>query len=244
MKAERIFVNECVNTMEAMEERLKQTSLREGSCVYAGFQQGGVGQDGNVWESEADLNLLSTFVLYPTFLPPAQQFLLSKVISLAVYDTILSESPRSEVWIKWPNDIYVGHAKAAGILLRTRISGDRINRALAGIGINVNQTVFSDKLSNPVSLKMVDGVDRDIPSFLGILAANLMAFYDLLILGEFEWIDHLYYRRLYRLEQRGKYTINGVEMTARITGVDGYGRLVLKDGKKEFVCDLKEVVYL
>ena len=39
--------------------------------------------------------------------------------------------------IKWPNDVVVGGRKLAGILVESRLSGDRVDVAAAGVGFNV-----------------------------------------------------------------------------------------------------------
>lgn len=77
----------------------------EGSVVVAKFQSNGRGQAGNFWESENSMNLTCSVFLKPCFLKPIRQFYLSKTISLAVVDVLSSYI--KDVYIKWPNDIYV-----------------------------------------------------------------------------------------------------------------------------------------
>jgi BirA family biotin operon repressor/biotin-[acetyl-CoA-carboxylase] ligase len=48
------------------------------------------------------------------------------------------------VSIKWPNDIYAGDKKIAGILIENSLRGSQWTNAVVGIGLNVNQAVFSD----------------------------------------------------------------------------------------------------
>jgi BirA family transcriptional regulator, biotin operon repressor / biotin---[acetyl-CoA-carboxylase] ligase len=65
-----------------------------------------------------------------------------------------------ETRIKWPNDIYWRDRKAGGILIENIIRGNNWLWALVGIGMNINQTAFTD-LPNPVSLKQITGKSYD-----------------------------------------------------------------------------------
>src|SRR5689334_16542482 len=75
----------------------------EGTIVLTQFQKAGRGQRGSLWESERGKNLLASYILYPTFLHPGEQFVLSQAIALAVKDTIHEITGRETV-VKWPND--------------------------------------------------------------------------------------------------------------------------------------------
>src|SRR5690349_7360368 len=59
--------------------------------------------------------------------------------------------------IKWPNDIYWRDRKAAGILIENLWQGSEWKSAVAGIGINVNQTDFGALSSRAVSLSEISG---------------------------------------------------------------------------------------
>src|SRR5687767_2705494 len=82
----------------------------EGTVILTHFQRAGRGQRGTGWESAPGKNLLASYILYPTFLSPADQFLLNQAITLGVYD-FLTEQTSHNVRIKWPNDILVDHSK-------------------------------------------------------------------------------------------------------------------------------------
>ena len=44
--------------------------------------------------------------------------------------------------IKWPNDILAGNDKIAGILIENTLKEQKIQAAIIGIGLNVNQESF------------------------------------------------------------------------------------------------------
>jgi len=92
-----------------------KSGIPEGTLVWAGFQSAGRGQAGNRWESEAGKNLTFSLILYPHFLPPEMQFLLSEAVSLGITDFLTLYIPNP--LIKWPNDIYAENRKIGGILI-------------------------------------------------------------------------------------------------------------------------------
>ena len=99
-------------------------------AVYAGEQTSGRGQRGNVWYSAGDENLLLSLLVPPGAVTVKEQFYLSQAIALAVNDAMHACGVNSV--IKWPNDIYVGNDKIAGILIEHRIVGFCIQYSLCG----------------------------------------------------------------------------------------------------------------
>lgn len=75
----------------------------------------------------------------------------------------MSKIVKGTTTIKWPNDIYWGDRKAGGILIENVISGTKNWKwAVIGIGLNINQTIFSPDLPNPVSLQQITGKKYNI----------------------------------------------------------------------------------
>ena len=146
-------INETHSTNSLLKELLAKGEWPEGEgFLYAGYQTAGRGQTGNSWESEADKNL----------------YFLNIAVGVAIYRTV-GELGISELGIKWPNDIYWQDKKLAGILLENAIIGNEIKYAIAGIGLNVNQTEFHSDAPNPISLKQITGRDYDIDSLMNAL---------------------------------------------------------------------------
>lgn len=238
-----IFIEEVESTMTAMECSLEEQRLNDLSVLSTSFQRAGQGQEGNSWESKKGENLLFTLYLQPGFIKPSRQFLISKIVSLALYETVLHFLPGAEVKIKWPNDIYLGDRKLAGILIRHQLKGEEIQHSLAGIGLNVNQLEFSPDLPNPVSMKMEGGEMFDLKRVLEVFRISMKLFYFLLKDENHGEIDVLYHQRLYQVGETAEYILSGRKTRACILGVDEFGRLLLKEGEQINTCDLKEVVY-
>lgn len=130
--------------------------------VITDNQTAGRGQRGNTWESEPGKNLTFTLVLYPTYINAAHQFELSMLVSLGIVNALRTYVPApGQLKIKWPNDIYYADSKLCGILIENTIHEGRLQRTLAGIGININQTTFRSDAPNPISLKQIAGHDLD-----------------------------------------------------------------------------------
>lgn len=144
----------------------------EGDClVYALAQTAGRGQRGNSWESEPGKNLTASALLHPHGILPQKQFLISEAVALAVTDFLSGLGV--ETMVKWPNDIYAGDKKICGILIEHAVMPGVIMRTIAGVGVNINQTLFLSDAPNPVSVKQLTGEDHDIASLAPLLADKI-----------------------------------------------------------------------
>ncbi len=151
-------------------------TLSHGDIVVAHDQTAGRGQRGNHWEAEPGRNLTFSLFLRPGRIAPAAQFLISEIVSLAVVKALrrhLAETASETVTVKWPNDIYIGDRKIAGILIEHAISGMSISHTVAGIGLNVNQTRFVSDAPNPVSMAMIAGTEFDLPAIMHEIADEI-----------------------------------------------------------------------
>lgn len=156
------------------------------TLVSAEHQTAGRGQTGNSWESAHGQNLLFSLLLHPTFLPPTHLFLLSEAIALSIRDALatfhpsLLTSPSSLLSVKWPNDIYVGDHKIAGILIENNLCGQAIGRCIIGCGVNINQMTFYSGAPNPVSLRQLMGHDVPRPLVLDAIVTIFRRHYSVL----------------------------------------------------------------
>ena len=224
-----------------MQNLLSRTRPAEGALVRASYQQAGKGLLKNTWESKAGKNLLFSFVLYPDFLPLKNAFLLSQAMALGVRDWVGGHAGEG-VFVKWPNDVYIGGKKAAGMLIQNALSGTAIQHSIVGIGINVNQTEFSPELPNPGSLKGATGKDYDLAECLNALCGCLEERYLQLKAGKREVIQTAYLRHLYGFgEMRTFARPGGERFEGRITGVaeNGYLEVETANGLQSF--EVKEV---
>ncbi len=106
--------------------------LADGTLVYADVQTAGRGRMDRKWVS-ARGNFFGTLLMKK--LP--DPMLGTMVISLAALDVLKNLAPELDVWLKWPNDIYVENAKLAGVLSEAVIMPDKSRAAVVGIGVNL-----------------------------------------------------------------------------------------------------------
>lgn len=105
--------------------------VAEGSWLVADRQNAGRGRQGRTWLDAPGNFMGSTAVrLLPGDPAPAS---LSFVAALATYEAVIGHvSAPQALQLKWPNDLLLGGAKLAGILLER--AGDT---AVVGIGVNL-----------------------------------------------------------------------------------------------------------
>jgi len=223
---------------------LKEEKLFEGTVVRTFRQKQGRGQRHKHWESEDFCNLTFSVIFYPVFLSVSRQFQLSKAISLGVADFVKSRIRNEIVKIKWPNDIYIGDKKVAGILIENIVSSDKISSSVVGIGLNVNQTKFSADIPNPVSLKMVAGNNLDLEKCFEELCDSVEARYLQLKAENQKLIDDNYHSALYRLNEKREFIIDNKHTFAEITGVNVEGKLKLKTASKLVECGFHEIQFI
>ena len=158
--------------------QIKAGLAKTGSCFRADYQTHGKGQHGRVWESSKGQNILCSYILELKKLDalkkwtPTDQIGFSAAIALGIR-AFFDAHTNGDTKIKRPNDIYWRDRKAGGILIENLLKGTEWTWAVVGIGININQTVFSPEAPNPVSLKQITGRDWDILSLQEALSKAL-----------------------------------------------------------------------
>ena len=235
-------LDETISTNDFLGQLIKKDPMEEGLVVCANSQTGGRGEGGSSWESEMGKNLIISILLTPAFLNPNRQFTLLKAIALGVKDFVSLYT--ETVFVKWPNDIYTGTDKIAGILIENSFIGSHFENSLVGIGLNVNQVHFSKNIPNPVSLKLLLEKNLNLDECLALLCNALDARYLMLREEKYAKLDEDYHNSLYKKEQKTFFQTQAGSFEATIVGVEESGKLILllKDKTlKSF--DFKEIEY-
>lgn len=210
--------------------QIRERLAEHGTVFFAHEQTAGKGQMGRRWTSEKDVNIAMSVVLRPEPLTISQQFRLSACIAVAVLE-FLSRYAKDDVRIKWPNDIYWQDRKLAGILIENIIGSSQLSTGnwdwtVAGIGINVNQTVFSPDLPNPVSLKQITGKTFNTVQLAKSLCQDIHNCFAKLIQYGFDEIYKRYNENLYKLNQPAKLRQKNATFQTTIKGVSETGELI------------------
>ena len=174
---EIIVLEETKSTNDRVLE-LALEGAKEGVVVFAERQTAGRGQHGNRWESAAGHGLWFSMLLRPR-IPLRDSVRLTTWLAQAVAATI-TQTTGLEATVKLPNDIYIAEQKIAGVLVEMRAMPQADHAAIAGIGVNVNQTAedFSPKIRDRAgSLRLALGQPVERHDLAIALLKNLDATY-------------------------------------------------------------------
>ena len=139
----------------------------EGTVVLASRQTAGRGRLGRSWDSP-DGGLYFSAILRPQVSPAVVSSLaLALALGVARGLEALGFEPR----LKWPNDVLLADGKVAGILLEMTAEADRVDRVIAGVGLNVQRprtgafegaTYLADHVAGvrlaPTAAAVLDGI--------------------------------------------------------------------------------------
>ena len=212
--------------------------------VSADEQTAGKGMGSNSWESEVGKNLTFSLAADMSFLPAERQFLLSEAVPLGIVEVLDKLLPVEKLSIKWPNDIYYGNRKLAGILINSTIKANMMGISIIGIGLNVNQMQFQDWPTHPISMKMITGEDYDLQLLLEQIAEHIIIKVEQLK-SDANSIEQAYLKRLFRYRTWADYEVGGKVLRLFMTGIDPFGRLQLVDEQQTFYTfDIKEIKFV
>lgn len=178
---------QCFETIDSTNIKAKQLAEageKEGSLIVADKQTAGRGRRGRSWDSKSGTGIFMSLILRPD-IPPVNVSGITLVAAMAIARAIENVCV-IKAQIKWPNDIVLGKKKICGILTEMSSEMNYVHYAVVGIGINVNNEKFDEKIEDTAtSIYLETGVrvDRDR------LAAEIMNCFD------------VYYRRF--IESKG-----------------------------------------
>jgi len=212
------------STNAEAKRQINSGTATDGMVITTDWQTNGVGQYDRPWSSERGQNIMMTLILKPNDLKAIDQFYLNMVVGVALQNIVAQYADTAS--IKWPNDIYIGDKKVAGILIQNYVQGAYIKSSIIGMGINVGQKKWPSDIPNPTSLEIAtqQSLDRNV-----LLAEILEA-----ISKEYKWllngskgIRDRYHMALYQRGGLMTFEIEREEITATIKGIDEIGRLII-----------------
>jgi len=152
----RIYYYSIVDSTNTEAKKLALSGAPSGSLVVAEGQTLGKGRMGREWSSPVGAGISASLILRPDITPPeAPRITLLTAVAVA---EAIREKVHIEAMIKWPNDILIQGKKVCGILTEMSAEPDTVNYIIVGIGINVNNEEFPEKLK-PIatSIKIAGG---------------------------------------------------------------------------------------
>ncbi len=240
VEVQYIHLSEIDSTNSFLKEWLVSKKLTDPIVVSTDRQLAGRGQRGNTWHSEPGKNLTFSIAVNPN-IPAGEQFWLNQAVSVAI--VLYLSSLGIEAKVKWPNDIYVGDRKIAGILIENLIRGQLICQTVVGIGLNVNQQSFLIDNARPVSLSQL--LDKKFNLKLVLEELSKLVIEQLFLFKKVN-MQALYHLHLYGKDiQRRFRDKDGRSFDGTIIETEPTGRLVIRlaDGSiKKFV--FKEIEHI
>lgn len=243
MKIIKLDAIDSTNTF--LREMSYNNQVENFTIVIAENQVNGRGQMNTVWESENGNSLTFSILLKLDQLTIANQFYISKVVSLAIYD-VLSTLLTVKINIKWPNDILAEGKKICGILIENSVKKTMIHQSIVGIGLNVNQEMFKN-LPNATSMKLISNEDYDLDFILEKLVSSIKKYISILEKKEFQEIDKLYLNRLYKIgiPSMFKNMLTNTVFMGKILGVSNQGQLNVElEDETVSQFNLKEIEFI
>lgn len=211
-------------------------SLACGAFIDTISQKAGRGQRGNSWYASPGKNIHPSFTVAGTGLSAINGWRIAEWVACAlctlVEELIAAQKEHHTVYIKWPNDIYIGKKKVAGILISHTLAGDLISHSLVGIGLNINEEVFPSSLPNPVSIRQITAMQYDLAAIRTRLKELLASYFPLILdKGSFAELHDHYIQHLYLYHRWHTFRIPSSNQRFRgcIEGVTPEGKLQIRD---------------
>lgn len=180
------------STHSLMKEQALANEIQPGALIVADFQNGGRGRHERTWISPAKKNLYFNILLPLEGIPTKNYAQITQVTALTFADVFRSlqkdiavprtetnsTTEKSQITVKWPNDILFDKSKFCGILaeviLIPKTSG--FTPALnLGVGINVNGDIsdYACLHRDITTLKAIVGKTINREKLLQVLTASL-----------------------------------------------------------------------
>ena len=203
--------------------------------IWSSRQSKGRGRAGREWTSQVGNLFASLLIRLNCPLQTASQ--LALVAGIAAYDTVaklIAYEGRSELLLKWPNDVLLAEEKVAGMLLEN-VGTTKNNGSVVVIGTGINLANHPENLPQPAISLDAYGLSIAPGDALQVLAATTHEW--LQRWGEGATFPSIRRAWLDRAGPTGRLLhvrINGEETDGAYAGLDSDGALRLKttDGEK------------
>lgn len=192
--------------------------------VLSEVQRAGRGRQGRVWISPPGNLYASLLLVSPCAMADTPK--LGFVAGVALAETLADLNIPGDVRLKWPNDVLVGEAKLAGMLLEGRMLAANKQAVAIGIGLNVTDAPeVEGRQTTSLAALGSSATRRDVFRLLSDrMASTLKTFAN----GSgFFAIREAWSRRALAPGTRITVKLASGERAGRFAGIDAQGRLIL-----------------
>lgn len=147
----RLVRLETVDSTNAEARRRAEAGEPGPLWIWSARQSAGRGRNGRAWQSQPGNLFASLLIGLRCPLRTASQ--LALLAGVAAYDTVaklIPDEARSELLLKWPNDVLLKGSKVAGMLLEST-SETAPNRCKVVIGTGINLSTYPEGMSQPAT---------------------------------------------------------------------------------------------
>ena len=147
------------STQKYLLEKIRHAELVAPVAVISAEQYQGIGSRENSW-SGGEGNFFASFAVDLSDLPKDLSLSSASIYFAFIMKQTLEEEGE-EVWLKWPNDFYLGEEKVGGVITQ------KINQTLiCGIGVNLKnssngfKSLYGDILAQPLLEKYLKKIEK------------------------------------------------------------------------------------
>jgi BirA family transcriptional regulator, biotin operon repressor / biotin---[acetyl-CoA-carboxylase] ligase len=220
-----------MDTVDSTSEEIRRRALAgagDGLLLWARQQTNGRGRQGRVWHSPPG-NLYCSLLLRPP--PPAAQaaqlsFVAALAVAEAVEGAFEGAAARPTVRLKWPNDVLLGGAKAAGILLES-VPETSAGDGFVIVGIGVNVASYPRDVGYAATSLQAAGGRSDVAALLGGIGKHWLAWLDRWRKDGFQPVRAAWLDRAAGLGARTRVRVGNDIIEGVFEGLDASGAMVL-----------------
>ncbi|MCU0622708.1 MAG: biotin--[acetyl-CoA-carboxylase] ligase [Gemmatimonadaceae bacterium] len=131
----RVEVHDALPSTNDRAHALAVAGAPAGTVVLAHAQHAGRGRQGRTWASAAGAGVWASVLERPR--DAAAAGVLALRVGLALAAQLAPLAAPAPLTLKWPNDVFLGDGKLAGILIEARWQDGLLQHAVIGVGINL-----------------------------------------------------------------------------------------------------------
>lgn len=202
-------------------------SRANGIVIVADEQTKGRGRLSRKWFSPKGKGLWFSIII-SSFKDIEYINLLTFIAGLSVNKTF--KTMEIDTDLKWPNDIMYNNKKVCGILSQFKSTGNKVKKVVVGIGINVNQDSFPERLKKfSISLKNIKGNKINREELLTEILNNFSIYFELFDNKEYKKVTEMWKKEMKLLNKNVVIKrSNGSRINGEVIDITDKGELVLK----------------
>lgn len=220
---------------EVIDVYFREEQALPATVFLAEEQPGARGRGGRAWKAPKGRGIYLTFV---RAVPEGEPLSVVPIAVARWTREALKEACGIEAELKWPNDLYVGRRKLAGVLAEARTQGDEAYLAM-GIGINLLGPAADVGVPDATTVEEETGRAPDVAAVAQALLDRLDG-----ELARPHWareVEEWERVSLHRPGDRMRVLRDGKELTGQYVGLDPFGFLRLKTPSGEAVVSTGEL---